>query len=188
MGENLSTTEIQTVGLSRFLILFKIIILPNEIEYVNTTYIKLSFKTIKRGIGMEFKVKLNKSAKYGYELLVTHDDGTTEVRPLNQKTTDGYLRLPQDVYDATNKHYVSLKMLESLNGDDYVIETQVTKRNNKSKNSTTSARGFSMLDWLDDNDKETYNALMKKALHAYNVAQITKQIDALEAQKAALLG
>lgn len=38
MGENLSTTEIQTAALSRFLILFKIIILPNEIEYVNTIY------------------------------------------------------------------------------------------------------------------------------------------------------
>lgn len=49
MGENLSTTEIQTVALSRFLILFKIIILPNEIEYVNTIYTtyniyKLNFK------------------------------------------------------------------------------------------------------------------------------------------------
>lgn len=136
---------------------------------------------------MEFTVKLNNSAKYGYELVITNDDGTTEVRALNQKTTDGYLRLPQDVYDATNKHYVSLKMLESLNGDDYVIETQAAKRNNKPKNSTTSTRGFNMLDWLDDADKETYNALMKKALHAHNVAQITKQIEALEAQKAALL-
>lgn len=47
MGENLSTTEIQTAALSRFLILFKIIILPNEIEYVNTYKRKLNFKTIK---------------------------------------------------------------------------------------------------------------------------------------------
>lgn len=187
MGENLPTTEIQTAALSHFLILFKIIILPNEIEYVNTVYANSIQINNREVFGMEFTVKLNNSAKYGYELVVTHDDGTTEVRALNQKTTDGYLRLPQDVYDATNKHYVSLKMLESLNGDDYVIETQTAKRNNKPKNSTTSTRGFNMLNWLDDADKETYNALMKKALHAYNVAQITKQIELLEAQKAALL-
>lgn len=131
---------------------------------------------------MKFEVKFNSSRKYNYELVITNDDGSIDVRELNQKTTDNYLRLPMDVYDATNRHYVSLKMLDELNGDTYVIEPKSTRRVfSTTKNEKTT--NFAILEYLTDDEKQIYNELYKKAIHRYNVKQITDEIERLEAKK-----
>lgn len=131
---------------------------------------------------MKFEVKFNSSRKYNYELVITNDDGSIDVRELNQKTTDNYLRLPMDVYDATNRHYVSLKMLDELNGDTYVIEPKSTRRVfSATKNEKTT--NFAILEYLTEDEKQIYNELYKKAIHRYNVKQITDEIERLEAKK-----
>lgn len=131
-----------------------------------------------RGIKMRYIIRKQEGTKYGYALVVVDEQGNETTRELNQKTTDNCLRLPQDVYNAINRHYISLKLLSTIEGD-YEIEPKAAKTATGTTSKTS--KSFDIAKYLNDEDRELYNKLIAKAIHAYNVEQAKAAVAAAQA-------
>jgi hypothetical protein len=79
---------------------------------------------------------------YGYEYVVVSSDGTENIVPLNKKTTDECLYLPEN---PMNRKYIAISKLEK-NGGYIELSSKI-----------------GVEDYLSDEDKELYFSLIKKA-------------------------
>lgn len=110
---------------------------------------------------MKYFIQKNINTKFGYELVQTDNDGNEEIISLNRKTTDNCLYLPENCKNDTNRALISIKMLDKTTTDRYEIVPKEYKTprilgNNKKP----------LEDYLNDEDKELYLALVEKAKNA----------------------
>ena len=110
---------------------------------------------------MKYFIQKNINTKFGYELVEVGDDGNENTIALNRKTTDNCLYLPENCKNDTNRALISIKMLDKTVTDRYELVQKEYKAprilgNNKKP----------LEDYLSDEDKATYLALIEKAKKA----------------------
>lgn len=103
-------------------------------------------------------IRKTTTARFGYEWVEIHDDGTETIFALNKKTTDNYLYLPEN--NPFNRRLIGMNFL-AKQGDEW----EVTVREKKTNTNPTAAPSRKGLEeYLDGDDKILYLALVEKAL------------------------
>ena len=77
----------------------------------------------------KYIIRNNVDSKYGYDLVIVSENGNETVKELTSKTTDGYLRLPEN---PLGQKMIALKKLGS---EDYELQ-QYEGRHTSSKGSS----------------------------------------------------
>lgn len=114
---------------------------------------------------MKYSVRKNSAAKYGYDFVITHDDGHEEIKPITSKTTDGYLKLP----DNPMWKMARISLLEETEGDLVLTE----KRPTRQTNGTTKPNGR-WLEYVTKDDLKLLEEIKARAEKAMAIA-IAKQ-------------
>lgn len=134
----------------------------------------------------KYIIRKNVDSKYGYDLVIVSEEGSETVKELTSKTTDGYLRLPEN---PLGQKMIALKKLETHNGD-YELEKYEGRHtsNKDSSNSSTKKEDFlnALALCLSDEERKTFNELCEKALSRFEVFKkkemLKKQIAEMQAK------
>lgn len=102
-------------------------------------------------------IRKSATARFGYEWVEIHDDGTETIVALNKKTTDNYLYLPEN--NPFNRRLIGMNFL-AKQGDEW--EVTVREKSPRTVASSTSRKGLE--EYLDNDDRALYLALVEKAL------------------------
>lgn len=130
---------------------------------------------------MKYVVKAKEGTKYGYVLVITNEDGNETVKELTSKTTDGYLRLPEN---ELGQKMIALKKLEG------VTELELQKYEGRhSSESGPKEKKADLLEalalCLDKEERDTFITLCEKAKARFEVFKkkeaLKKQIEAAQA-------
>ena len=117
----------------------------------------------------------NANTKYGWDFVEKHDDGTETVTEIRSKTTDGYIRFPQNDY---GQKMIALKKLEGR--EFYELEPYDGRH---SGGNTTKEPKTELLEalalCLDANERSTFLELCEKAKSRF---EIFKRREALKKQ------
>ena len=125
---------------------------------------------------MKYFAQLNTNAKHNYELVCVDDNGNEIILPLNKKTTDNYLYMPECVVNDTNRRLVSIAMIEKSKADRFEINPKEHKEPRKLD--MTNRKGLE--EYLEGEDKEMYLALIEKAKKAREEANKKAPMSDLE--------
>jgi len=134
----------------------------------------------------KYIIRNNADSKYGYDFVVVSEDGSETVKELTSKTTDGYLRLPEN---PLGQKMVALKKLGS---EDYELQ-QYEGRHTSSKGSSngpTKKDDFlqALALCLDKDERKTFLELCAKAKSRFDVFKkremLKKQIADMQAKLA----
>ena len=125
----------------------------------------------------KYVIRANSNSKYGYDLVIVSEDGSETVKELTSKTTDGYLRLPEN---PLRQKMIALKKLGS---EDYELQ-QYEGRHTSSKgssNGTTKKDDFlqALALCLSKEERKTFLELCEKAKSRF---EIFKKKEALKKQ------
>ena len=132
----------------------------------------------------KYIIRANSNSKYGYDLVIVSEDGSETIKELTSKTTDGYLRLPEN---PLGQKMVALKKLGS---EDYELQ-QYEGRHTSSKgssNGTTKKEDFlnALALCLSEEERKTFNELCEKALSRFEIFKkkemLKKQIAEMQAK------
>lgn len=124
---------------------------------------------------MKYYVNINLKARHGWELQC--EDG--RILPLNIKTTDNYLKMPDEVVAATNRKYVSLAALDKTDGN-YEVEPKAVASNSGGRMTKSSVE--SLEEYLEGEDLELFRLLVTKASNARAVAQAKAEAERAKAE------
>lgn len=132
----------------------------------------------------KYIIRNNADSKYGYDLVIVSEDGSETVKELTSKTTDGYLRLPEN---PLGQKMIALKKLGS---EDYVLEKYEGRHTSSKGSSTGSTKKEDFLNalalCLDADERKTFNELCEKALSRFEVFKkkemLKKQIAEMQAK------
>lgn len=124
---------------------------------------------------MKYYVNINLKAKHGWELQC--EDG--RILPLNIKTTDNYLKMPDEVVAATNRKYVSLAALDKTDGS-YEVEPKAVASNGGGRMTKSSVE--SLEEYLEGEDLELFRLLVTKASNARAIAQAKAEAERAKAE------
>ena len=131
----------------------------------------------------KYIIRSNVDSKYGYDLVIVSEDGSETVKELTSKTTDGYIRLPEN---PLGQKMVAIKKLGS---EDYELQ-QYEGRHTSSKgssNGSTKREDFlnSLALCLDKDERKTFLELCEKAKVRFEVFKkkemLKKQIAEMQA-------
>ena len=134
----------------------------------------------------KYIIRNNADSKYGYDFVIVSEDGSETVKELTSKTTDGYLRLPEN---PLGQKMIALKKLGS---EDYELQ-QYEGRHTSSKgssNGTTKKDDFlqALALCLDKDERKTFLELCAKAKSRFDVFKkremLKKQIAEMQAKLA----
>ena len=134
----------------------------------------------------KYIIRNNADSKYGYDFVIVSEDGSETVKELTSKTTDGYLRLPEN---PLGQKMIALKKLGS---EDYELQ-QYEGRHTSSKgssNGTTKKDDFlqALALCLDKDERKTFLELCAKAKSRFDVFKkremLKKQIADMQAKLA----
>lgn len=134
----------------------------------------------------KYIIRNNSNSKYGYDFVIVNEDGTETIKELTSKTTDGYLRLPEN--------HLGQKMiaLKKLGSEDYELQ-QYEGRHTSSKgssNGSTKKDDFlqALALCLDKDERKTFLELCTKAKSRFDVFKkremLKKQITDMQAKLA----
>ena len=87
---------------------------------------------------MKYSIRKNSAAKHGYDFVITHDDGHEEIKAITAKTSDGYLKLPENPMWKMAR----ISLLEATEGDLELTDKRPIK-------TTTNSQPKSNGKWLD---------------------------------------
>jgi predicted RNA-binding protein with RPS1 domain len=121
---------------------------------------------------MRFYVKFNDKCKHNYELFIVDDDNNTRTVELTSKTTDGYLRLPEECTKVTNRKMIAIKQLEQSDGD---FELTIKELNEKSQKVTKSTTNWQQ--YLTDDERAIFDELKSKCELRMKKNSILSQIE-----------
>ncbi len=122
---------------------------------------------------MKYSIRKNSSAKYGYDFVVTHDDGHEEIKAITRKHPDGYLILPENPMWKMAR----ISLLEMTEGDLELTE----KRPPRGPSEGTASPNGKWLDYVSEADKELLAQIKERAMKKMKVAMAQ---DALAKAKA----
>ena len=128
---------------------------------------------------MRYFVVKNSGSKFGFDFIVKNDENEIEKRvEFTSKTTDGYLRIPQEYWEILGKKLIRMSILV----DD---EIEIEKGKKVEISSINQNHKMSEIDfakkYLSDEEFELYQKLKKKI--AINM-ELMKKKEAMErAQK-----
>lgn len=121
----------------------------------------------------KYIIRNNTDSKYGYDLVIVSEDGSETIKELTSKTTDGYLRLPEN---PLGQKMIALKKLGS---EDYELQ-QYEGRHTSSKGSTKKDDFLQALALcLDKGERILFLDLCEKAKTRF---EIFKKKEALNKQ------
>lgn len=122
-----------------------------------------------------YSLRRNDASKYGWDFVEHHDDGSEKVTELRSKTTDNYLRFPQNDY---GQKMICMKKLEGC--EIYELEPYNGRHNG---GGTSKGLKTDLLDalalCLDANERATFLELCEKAKSRF---EIFKRREALKKQ------
>ena len=125
---------------------------------------------------MKYFAQLNTNAKHNYELICVDDNGNETILPLNKKTTDNYLYMPECVVNDTNRRLVSIAMIEKSKADRF----EITPKEHKEPRKLDMTNRKGLEEYLEGEDKEMYLALVEKAKKAREEANKKAPMSDLE--------
>ena len=134
-------------------------------------------------------IRKNENAQYGYEHVKVNDDGTEVVVKWLKKTSDNYLFFK---HTYCSRKCVAIKLLEKMlpnEGDELeVSDSNLTlERTAGIINGTIKVEPKKPLeDYLNDEDKAIYLALVNKAKKAKEIEEARKKVADIEAEIAKL--
>jgi len=132
----------------------------------------------------KYIIRANSNSKYGYDLVIVSEDGTETIKELTSKTTDGYLRLPEN---PLGQKMVSLKKLGS---EDYELQRYEGRHtsNRGSSNGPTKRDDFlqALALCLDKDERKVFLELCTKAKSRFEIFKkremLKKQIAEMQAK------
>lgn len=131
-----------------------------------------------KGIAMKYYA-ISNSKDNSFTIITVDDNGKTiNEQPLTKRTSDGYLYLPQDVVEATNRRMVGIKFIENNGG-----QFEVTWREYKAPR-TLGVSKNNLEKWMSDDDKAALEAIMKRAYEAKEAARAQQKQPKSELEKA----
>ena len=95
-------------------------------------------------MGMKYSIRKNNAAKHGYDFVITHDDGHEEIKAITAKTSDGYLKLPENPMWKMAR----ISLLEATNGDLELTEKRPARTMSEGKPRTSGK----WLEYVNEND------------------------------------
>lgn len=127
----------------------------------------------------KYIIRNNSNSKYGYDFVIVNEDGTETIKELTSKTTDGYLRLPEN---PLGQKMIALKKLGS---EDYVLEKYEGRHTSSKGSSNGSTKKDDFLQalslCLDKDERKTFLELCEKAKSRFDVFKkkemLKKQIE-----------
>lgn len=135
----------------------------------------------------KFFINPNPQTKHGYEFIVEHDDGTVEVHPMNKKTGDGYIFVPEMFISELNRKLVKFTDFEGKGKYEVTIREGKTKTaSGESKPKATLAELGNLL--TSPEDKAMWQELCKKIEHAKLIAKAKAEYEAAKAKYESMKG
>ena len=134
-------------------------------------------------------IRKNLNHKYGYEHVMVDADGTERVVAWKMKSTDNYLFFATT---SCGRKCVAIKLLDTVmheHGDTYEVtaESLALTRTSGIMNGTVHVEPKKPLeDYLSDDDKAIYLALVAKAKRNREIEEARKKVASLEAEIAKL--
>lgn len=106
----------------------------------------------------KYTIKYNESSKYHYDLVIVDDNNNETIVELTSKTTDGYLRLPEN---ELGQKMIALKKLGTT---DYELQ-KYEGRHTSGTHTSTSKDDFlkALALCLNEDERKTFNDLLEKA-------------------------
>ena len=125
---------------------------------------------------MTYSIRKNSAAKHGYDFVITHDDGHEEIKAITAKTSDGYLKLPENPMWKMAR----ISLLEATEGDLVLTEKRPLR--------TTGAEGKPRTNgkWLDYVSEEDLKVLAEIKARAEKTMQIAIAEETVKKAKAYL--
>jgi hypothetical protein len=111
---------------------------------------------------MKYAIRRNSAAKHGYEFVIKHDDGHEEIKAITAKTSDGYLKLPENPMWKMAR----ISLLEQTQGDLELTEKRPIKQVAADGKPKTSGK------WLEYVTKEDLKMLEEIKARAVKRMQV----------------
>lgn len=111
---------------------------------------------------MKYSIRKNSAAKHGYDFVITHDDGHEEIKAITAKTSDGYLKLPENPMWKMAR----ISLLEETKGDLVLTDKRPLRT------TTTDGKPKTSSKWLEYVSKEDLKTLAKIKARAEKAMQI----------------
>lgn len=118
---------------------------------------------------MKYSIRKNSAAKHGYDFVITHDDGHEEIKAITAKTSDGYLKLP----DNPMWKMARISLLEATEGDLELTEKRPMKH-------TTDGQHRPSSKWLEYVTKDDLKLLAEIKTRAEKAMRIAIAKDAVK--------
>lgn len=125
---------------------------------------------------MKYSIRKNNAAKHGYDFVITHDDGQEEIKAITAKTSDGYLKLPENPLWKMAR----ISLLEQTEGDLVLTEARPIK-SNKAPTGTPSGNG-KWLNFVTEEDKKLLMEIKDRAMKAMQIAIAKEAVARAKAQ------
>lgn len=129
---------------------------------------------------MKYSIRKNNAAKHGYDFVITHDDGHEEIKAITAKTSDGYLKLPENPMWKMAR----ISLLEATEGDLELTEARPKKQPGEITHKSTAK----WLDFVSDADKKVLEEIKARAEAKMKKVVLQEQIKALQEQLKSLKG
>lgn len=112
---------------------------------------------------MKYSIRKNSAAKHGYDFVITHDDGHEEIKAITAKTSDGYLKLP----DNPLWKMARISLLEATQGDLVLTEARPQRTTNTDGKPRTNGK---WLDYVNKDDLKLLTEIKARAEKAMAIA------------------
>ena len=112
---------------------------------------------------MKYSIRKNSAAKHGYDFVITHDDGHEEIKAITAKTSDGYLKLPENPMWKMAR----ISLLEQTEGDLELTEKRPIKVTTSNGQPKSNGK---WLDYVSDADMKLLNEIKARAEKKMRVA------------------
>lgn len=123
---------------------------------------------------MKYSIRKNSASKHGYDFIITHDDGHEEVKAITARTSDGYLKLP----DNPMWKMARISLLEATEGDLELTEKRPIRNTSTESKPRTNGR---WLDYVSDKDKKVLADIKARAERAMAIAIAQEAVKNAEA-------
>ena len=130
---------------------------------------------------MKYSIRKNSTAKHGYDFVITHDDGHEEIKAITAKTSDGYLKLPENPMWKMAR----ISLLEQTEGD-----LELTEKRPLRTTTTTDGQPKSNGKWLNyvsEEDKKLLTEIKDRAMKAMQIAIAKEAVKKAKEQLAELM-
>lgn len=112
---------------------------------------------------MKYSIRKNSAAKHGYDFVITHDDGHEEIKAITAKTSDGYLKLPENPMWKMAR----ISLLEATEGDLELTEQRPQRTTNTDGKPRTNGK---WLEYVSKDDLVLLTEIKARAEKAMAIA------------------